>query len=309
MLKDGRVQLAEPDYNVSYLESGMSFKFDSNSVLNPSAASSAASNQWVWSKTSLNKAKAVSQGNNVTLAILDTGVNYALAQFNGKVTTGYSVFDGADGMDVNGHGTFVAGVVNQVAPQARIIPVRVLDVNGTGSMSGVINGVNYAVTHGAKIINMSFSTPTYSKVLEKLIKSLAAKDVVVVAAVGNDNSSSVYYPAGFEGVLAVGGTDVDDNKAAFSNFGTYLGLGAPSTTIYSYWWKGGYAWGDGTSFAAPIAGGAAALYRSMHPWTTAQTTRQVLEGAVDAYPLSCSICADSNSLGSGRLNLMKVVTS
>src|SRR5438045_5270249 len=149
-----------------------------------------------------------------------------------------------DTSDDNGHCSAMAGIVaadtNNVEVIAgvgyagvKVMPVTVLDANGLGSDSDVINGVVYATTHGANVILMSFSNPGYSASLQKAVDYAWNQGVTLVAATGNDGSSTVNYPAGDRGVLGVGSTDSNDLVAGNSNSGADVFLAAPGVGLLS----------------------------------------------------------------------------
>src|SRR4051794_14368880 len=165
----------------------------------------------------------VNPAGSATVAILDTGIDASPPDLQGAVVPGKNIItNSGDGMsDPNGHGTAMAGIVaantnNGIGiagvgyAGVKVMPVTVLDSQGLGSDSDVINGVVYAVGHGANVILMSFSNPGYSASLQKAVDYAWAHGVVLVAATGNDGNATVNYPAGDRGVLGVGSTDSND---------------------------------------------------------------------------------------------------
>ncbi|HEX2915508.1 MAG TPA: S8 family serine peptidase [Chloroflexia bacterium] len=321
MNRDKRVKFAEPNYAIQYVENANNFAFDGGewkidpkslikgTLLSTFSAKNTAKNQWAWQKTNLAGGWKFTQGKGVTVAVLDSGVNYNLPDFDNKVRRGWSALDGGDGMDDNGHGTFVAGIIHQVAPDAHILPVKVLDKNGTGTVDSIAEGAYWAYDRGAKVINLSFSAAEYSETLKQLITDLTSKDVVVVASSGNNNSQENIYPASYKPVIAVGATNSQDTKTDFSNFGSYIDLSAPGEDIYSTYWKGGYAWSEGTSFSAPMVAGAAVLYRAYYPLYNAHEVVTDLKDGVDKFSSNCFVQDKPCSavLGQGRLNFARVL--
>src|SRR5262249_50395378 len=180
----------------------------------------------------------------------------------------------ADGTaDVNGHGTAMAGIVaaetnNNVGiagvaySGVKIVPVKVLGNDGTGLDSDVINGVVWAVQHRANVILMSFSNPGFSSALQTAINYAWSHGVVLVAAVGNDGSSTVNYPAGDKGVVGVGSTGIGDVPSSFSNTGADVFLAAPGEGILTTQAGGVYGNVTGTSASAAAVAGAAALLKA-----------------------------------------------
>ena len=190
------------------------------------------------------------------VALLDTGVDGTHADLAGQLVPGTSILDGSDGTtDPNGHGTAMAGIIAALTDNGqgiagigyagvKVMPITVLDANGEGSDSDIIQGVVWAVQHGADVINMSFSNPGYSAALQAAIDYAWAHNVVVVAATGNDGSSTVTFPAGDRGVIGVSNTDQNDGLNGSSNYGADTFLGAPGTDILTLAAGGGTDVGD-----------------------------------------------------------------
>src|SRR5690349_8360523 len=158
-----------------------------------------------------------------------------------------------------------AGIAGVGWKSVKVMPVTVLGADGTGQDSDVINGVVYAVGHGANVILMSFTNPGYSSSLQKAIDYAWTHNVVVVAAVGNDGQATVNYPAGDRGVVGVASTGLGDLPSSFSNSGPDVFLAAPGDGILTTSTGGGYGSVSGTSAAAAIVAGAAALMRAADP--------------------------------------------
>jgi subtilisin family serine protease len=228
-------------------------------------------------------------GTGVTAYIIDTGIRLDHNDFGGRAVTGYdAVTSGGDANDCNGHGTHVAGTVggaaHGVAKSVRLVAVRVLGCNGSGSTSGVIAGVDWvARDHAAgapAVANMSLGGGA-STALDTAVKNAIADGVTFALAAGNDggligeltgaanacNSSPARVPEG----LTVGATDANDNKASYSNRGPCLDLFAPGSSIVSAYHSSRTATAtlSGTSMAAPHVAGVAA---------------QVLQGSPSASP-------------------------
>ena len=192
-------------------------------------------------------------------------------------SAGTSILDGSAGTsDPNGHGTAMAGIIAAVTDNGqgiagvgyagvKVMPVTVLDADGLGQDSDIIQGVVWAVDHGADVINMSFSNPGYSAALQAAIDYAWANNVVVVAATGNDGSSAVTFPAGDRGVIGVSNTDSSDALNASSNYGDDTFLGAPGTGIVTLAAGGGTTSVTGTSASAAEVAAAAALLRAVDP--------------------------------------------
>jgi len=209
-----------------------------------------------------------------TVAILDTGIDGSHPDLDDVLVPGASVLDGSDGLsDPNGHGTAMAGIVAAETDNGegvagvgyagvQVMPVTVLGSDGTGQDGDIIEGVVYAAENGADVILMAFSNPGYSELLQEAIDYAWGEGAVLVAAVGNDGSSTVTYPAGDRGVMGVSATDQSDALSSSSNYGQAVFLGAPGTGIPSTSAGGGYGSISGTSAAAAHVAGAAALVKA-----------------------------------------------
>jgi thermitase len=206
----------------------------------------------------------------VSIAIVDTGVDYQHPDLDDKVEKGYDyIEDDWDPMDQNGHGTHCAGVaaaetnnhagVAGMAPNASIYAVRVLDQNGSGKLSDVAEGIMQAADHGSQVISLSLGASSGSSTLKNAVNYAWDKGSVVVAAAGNNGSSDPSYPAYYEKAIAVGATDENNDKASFSNYGSWVDIAAPGTDITSTYLNGKYKSESGTSMAAPHVAGVAAL--------------------------------------------------
>jgi subtilisin family serine protease len=243
-------------------------------------------------------------GENVVVAVLDTGIQAAHPALAGAISAeGYDFVDGdtdpsdsADGQDEDrdgqmdegaGHGTMVAGIIHLVAPAAQILPIRVLDDEGIGSTFAVAKGIRYAVEHGADIISMSFGLTDRSGVIARELASAWQNSVVMVAAAGNLGVEiPQYYPASDPKVFMVAALDSSDVKTAFSNYHVKVLVSAPGKGIMAPFHDGGYAIGAGTSFAAPFISGQCALLKALYPNMSQDVlTGVVRQGVVDVYQI------------------------
>jgi subtilisin family serine protease len=239
--------------------------------------------QWAPSVIRLPQAFTVTRGAGVTVAVLDTGVDATHPDLAGHLVAGYDFVDndadpsevGVAGVDrAYGHGTFVTGLVALSAPDARIMPVRVLDPSGVGDVWRLAKSMVWAALNGADVINLSLGTYTRTHVTNELVTDLEAtgRGIVVVAAAGNDASSIPEFPAGEGGsrVLSVGASTPSDTLAPFSDYGSWVRVAAPGLSVWSTVPGARYASWSGTSMAAGFASGEAALVRAAYPSFSAQ---------------------------------------
>jgi subtilisin family serine protease len=160
-----------------------------------------------------------------------------------------------------GHGTMVAGVVRRAAPGAKIMPLKAFNANGEASLFDVVQAIYYAVDHGAKVINMSFSVGVFSPELLRAVNYAARKGVTCVASAGNDGQETIVYPAAFGNAIGVASTSLRDYLSDFSNYGDDLvKVAAPGEDIITTYPGGGWALVSGTSFSAPWVSGTVALF-------------------------------------------------
>jgi len=223
-------------------------------------------------------ARATSSGKGAIVAIIDTGVKASHPDLQGgRLLQGYDFVDndGTPQDDVDGHGTHVLGIVGaaenngvgvaSVAPGARLLPVRVLDNTGSGFISDVAKGIDYAVAQGAHVINLSLGSdiPLLGALggdeYDDAIRRALAAGRVVVASSGNNGAPACEQPSASEGLLCVGAVDDNGIRTSFSSFGTGLGLMAPGENVLSTFADNGYTRISGTSQASPHVAGVAAL--------------------------------------------------
>lgn len=159
-----------------------------------------------------------------------------------------------------GHGTMTAGIVHLVAPQARIMPLKSFNADGTGYDSDVLRAIYYAVKNGARVLSMSFDYTSYSPELANAIKYANNHSVISVASAGNDGAQIMVYPGGLPGVVDVASTSNQDTQSVFTNYGAPpVSLAAPGEGVVTTYPWGTWAAGWGTSFSAPFVSGTAAL--------------------------------------------------
>ena len=160
-----------------------------------------------------------------------------------------------------GHGTMVAGVIHRVAPEAKLMPLKVFDANGHASVYDIVEAIYYAVDHGANVIQMSFSLEAFSPELMRAVNYAARHGVACVASAGNLGEEMLVFPAALGNTIGVASTADDGELSAFSNWGSDLvTIAAPGENIVTTYPGGRWALASGTSFSAPWISGAAALF-------------------------------------------------
>jgi subtilisin family serine protease len=170
-----------------------------------------------------------------------------------------AVLDGGPYPDF-GHGTMTAGLVHLVAPQSKIMPLKVFTAAGAANNSDIIRAIYYAVKNGARVMNMSFNYTSYSAELARAVQYANSQGVVSVASAGNDGLRTVVYPSGLPGVIDVASTSNNDVQSSFTNYGAPpVWMAAPGEAIVTTYPWGTYAAGWGTSFSTPLVAGTAAL--------------------------------------------------
>jgi type VII secretion-associated serine protease mycosin len=228
--------------------------------------------QWALRAIGARPAWEIAKGASVVIAVVDTGVSPH--EDLPTLQPGKSFLSDPSTDDPNGHGTHVAGIIasamdNKVgvaglAPSASILPVRVLDAEGSGDHVDIAAGIVWAVDQGADIVNLSLGGEESSEVLQASIKYAAERGVLVVAAAGNSGfgSNAPVYPAAYEESIAVAATGPDGSATAFSNSGAYVDVAAPGFAILSTAPSNTYEYLSGTSQAAPYISAALALLLS-----------------------------------------------
>ncbi len=270
-------------------------------------------------RLNLERAHALSQGKGMVVAVIDTGVQLNHPALSPFYVAGYDFVDGdaiaedigntidddGDGSvdEATGHGTHIAGIVHLVAPEARIMPIRVLDADGVGSLFDVIDGIAFAVQNGARVINLSLSVTDKSRLLSDTVRYATERGVVVVASAGNLNDNLMQYPAADPCAIAVTSVNAMDIRSYFSSYGGWIDFAAPGEGIYSTFVGGGYSWWSGTSMAAPFVAGQAAVLLAIDPGLNAREVAGVIEKSshkIDQLKLNKDY---HKSLGIGRIDI------
>ncbi|MGY4543729.1 thermitase [Arthrobacter sp. UYNi723] len=245
------------------------------------------------------------EGPDIRVAVLDTGVTSGHADISSQVVARINYSDAATGEDNYGHGTHVAGIiaaikdtvgVSGVCPECDILDGKVLNDSGSGSTSSIANGIAWAVSNGAQVINMSLGQRVSSRTLEIAVNKAWTAGVVIVAAAGNAGTQAKIYPGAYPNVIAVAATDNNGAKASFSTYGKWVDVAAPGVSVYSTFpnheftlgtqnnRSHGYDIASGTSMASPIVAGVAALVWSTSAGTGNTSVREKVESTADKIP-------------------------
>ena len=267
---------------------------------------------WAQSALDITGAWAASRGRGVTVAVVDSGVDFS-PQLAGRVSE--INLTGQGPRDCVGHGTAVASIIAAsdargrgipfygVAPAARILSVKV-NTGETGTTALLAQGIRDAVADGAQVINVSVQTAADSPTLRAAVLFALRRNVVVVAAAGNDNPGGgvgPYYPASYPGVLSVGAVDETGTLTSYTDRKTRVSVTAPGANIASAW-PGGYnPASQGTSFAAAFVSGVAALVRAAYPRLPAAAVVRRIEATADG--------PTGAHAGAGMINPVQAVTA
>ncbi|WP_248926754.1 S8 family serine peptidase [Paenibacillus hamazuiensis] len=298
-LKASEVQQLRKDANVEYIEKDY--------AVHQTVEQATYKDQISYNLLQIHAPEAQEQGatgDKVKIAILDTGISSSSTELH--IAGGVSFVPAEPTYeDQNGHGTAMAGIAAAikdnkgllgVAPGAEIYAVKVLDRQGSGTYSQVIQGIEWAIDNHMDIVSMSFAGIEYSKALEEAAQLAYQNGILLVAATGNDGAATVSYPAKYSSVIAVGAVDEHNQLASFSNTGEEVELVAPGVNIQGLSLTT-YSTLSGTSAAVPHVAGAAALVKQQHPEYKNVQLRQVLNQS--ATPLG-----NKNQFGNGLVNAL-----
>ncbi len=276
------------------------------------------SSQSALTKIRADEAWTIARGT-VTIAVVDSGADLDHPDLSSKIVKGKDFVDGDNNPDdEHGHGTHVAGIVAAatnnsqgiagVSWGSKILVVRVLDSTKSGTVLRDSAGIKHAADKGARIINYSAGATAGKTTFCAAIVYALGKGAMVIAAAGNNGNSTKFYPAACPGAIAVGNTTLLDSRASTSNFGSWVDLAAPGTNILSTVPVGGtcahcnstgYKPLSGTSMAAPMVSGSAAVVLSRQPTLTNAQVETRLKRTAVKLP--------SANLGAGRIDLFEAV--
>jgi serine protease len=328
---DGMLAALNQDPNVVYAERVPLL----HKTVTPNDPSYNPSTQWNLFQVNASQAWAISTGSpNIRVAIVDDAIQINHPDLQPSIWTnvnevpGNGIDDDGNGYidDINGwdvatgtnnpnppnntfdHGTHVAGIAgartnNGIGVASIGHNIRLIAVKATTSASFVTHGyegVIYSVAAGAHVINMSWGGSGFSTTAQNIINYASNQGVVLVAAAGNDNVSSVFYPAGYSQVIAVASTTFGDAKSGFSNFGSWIDISAPGSAIYSTIVGSSYGTKQGTSMASPMVAGLAGLMLSLNPSLSPADIKTCLQSS--ATNIDAANPSFIGQLGAGRIN-------
>lgn len=267
-----------------------------------------------------------SKGNqDIVIAVLDSGVDFDHTDLSDKMISRGRDFvnDDMDATDDYYHGTFISGIIAAdtnnkegiagVSWNCKILPIKVIDNNGTGLYTWMIEAITWAADQGVDIINMSIGGDAPSDALKNALEYAYQKGVFITAAAGND-TGPVIYPAAYDDyVLAVAATDYNDNRTTWSNFGSQIDVAAPGERILSCvptWYPGQgflpYLYGSGTSASVSHVSGLAALIKSIKPWLSPKDIMNIIRYTADDINQNEHPGSDEY-IGYGRINMEKAL--
>jgi subtilisin family serine protease len=244
--------------------------------------------QWFHQKINTPAAWDQTKGSaSITVAVIDDTVDIYHPDLRNRIVSPYDAARNSSMLSYpdGDHGTHIAGIIaaamdngiggTGIAPRVNIMPINVF-IGDNADTSDLIAAIEYAINHNANIINLSLGFYQYSSLLNQVIQKAYQKGIIIVAAAGNDSTSQASYPAAFDHVISVSSINDSNYLSDYSNYGTTIDLAAPGERIYSTIPGGAYDFMSGTSMAAPIVTGVAALVWSQNPELTPKQVEESL---------------------------------
>ncbi len=251
--------------------------------------------QYHLTQLQIEKAQKLAGKNKVKVAVIDTGIKADHPDLKGKIISSKNTVNPISPGMADSHGTHVAGIIAAkkdngiggygINPDADILSIDVFDRGWGASDYAIAEGILEAVRSGARVINMSLGGPMPSPIIEDAVKQAVARNVVIIAAAGNDATDWTNYPAGYEGVISVGSTNKYKKLSSYSSFGPSVDIVAPGEEVYSTIYEpeklSSYRKMSGTSMASPVVAATASLLLSKYPKLTASQVEYILEHSAD----------------------------
>lgn len=245
-----------------------------NALVKSSSTAPAEVLPWGVDRIEADQAWSTTRGSGFKVAVLDTGIDLAHPDLKTNIKGGYNTINPTRSYaDDNGHGTHVAGIIGAIdnnigvigsAPLVDLYAVKALDRRGSGYLSDIIEGLDWAVTNHMQVVNMSLGTNSDIASFHDAVQRANQSGIIQVAAAGNDGGA-VDYPAAYPEVIAVSATDSNNNIASWSSRGSEIDLAAPGVSIFSTYKGSTYKTLSGTSMASPHVAGSAALVLTQAP--------------------------------------------
>jgi subtilisin family serine protease len=301
------VRSLEGDRLVASAQPNYLFTLQENEALGTDSAA-----QYGIAKLQLPQAHALSRGENVLVAVIDSAIDVNHPDLSGSVAASFDALSGSTAP--HKHGTAIAGLIAAhgkllgTAPDAKILAVRAFDpkdASAEGTTFNILKGIDWAATHGARVINMSFAGPP-DPAIHRSLEATRRKGIVLVAAAGNAGANSPpLYPAADPNVIAVSATDVNDKLFEQSSRGRHIALAAPGAQVLVAIPDGGYDVSSGTSYSAAEVSGIVALMLQRKPNLTPDQVRSVLRAtAKDLGPKGPDVM-----FGAGLADAYRAVTA
>jgi serine protease len=312
---DPAVEYAEPNYVVTLADEG---SIAAVSVNDPQTAG-----QYSLNRMRVRDAWSLSKGASNVVAVLDTGVQANHPDLSGRVLPGYNfVSTNTNTSDDNGHGTWVAGIIAAntddgygiagISWTDKILPVKIMNSNGTGSTSNLTSGIVWSANNGAHVINMSVGGFPYSQAVKDAVDYAWNKGAVLVGAAGNNGRQEDFYPASYGNVISVSATQVNDEFSHWSSYGPKVDVSAPGSSVLTTnctasscpnrgW--GSHTYISGTSFATPNVAGVVALIKARYPSYTPSQIVNRLYSTVD----DLGYAGRDDRYGRGRVNAYRAL--
>ncbi|HSK94558.1 MAG TPA: S8 family serine peptidase [Candidatus Angelobacter sp.] len=313
---DPAVEIAEPNYVVRLADEGSGET--AVAVNDPDT-----SGQYSLDRMRVRDAWSLSKGASNKIAVLDTGVQANHPDLVGRVLPGYNfVSNTTNAADDNGHGTWVAGIIASNANDGygiagvswtdKILPVKIMNSNGTGTSSALTSGIIWAADQGAHVINMSVGGFPFSTIVENAVNYAWGKGAVLVGAAGNNNRREDFYPASYGNVINVSATQPQDEFSHWSSYGPKVDVSAPGSSVLTTnctastcpnrgW--GSHTYISGTSFATPNVAGVVALIKARYPSYSPSQIVNRLYSTVD----DLGYAGRDERYGRGRVNAYRAL--